>query len=84
MEETQQAEKVIDQYRDASLDAAIVRVMKAKKVLKNQQLVTETIEAVAKHFKPDVAAIKKRIEGLMEREFIARKQGTTDTFEYLA
>lgn len=31
VEETQQAVKVIDQYRDASLDAAIVRIMKGAK-----------------------------------------------------
>lgn len=84
MEETQQAVKIIDQYRDASLDAAIVRIMKAKKVLKNQQLVNETIEAVSKHFKPEVKSIKARIESLMEREFITRKDGTADTWEYLA
>jgi hypothetical protein len=84
MEETQQAVKVIDQYRDASLDAAIVRIMKAKKTLKSQQLITETIDAVNKHFKPEVKAIKLRIDSLMEREFIARKEGSSDTFVYLA
>ncbi|KIM32600.1 hypothetical protein M408DRAFT_14342 [Serendipita vermifera MAFF 305830] len=84
VEETQQAVKVIDQYRDASLDAAIVRIMKGAKTMKNQQLVNETIEGVAKHFKPEVRAIKLRIDSLIEREFIARKDGTSDTFVYLA
>ncbi|PVF97543.1 hypothetical protein CPB86DRAFT_706780 [Serendipita vermifera] len=84
LEETQQAVKVIDQYRDASLDAAIVRIMKAKKTLKSQQLIAETIDAVNKHFKPEVKAIKLRIDSLMEREFIARKDGSSDTFVYLA
>lgn len=84
VEETQQTVKVIDQYRDASLDAAIVRIMKGAKTMKNNQLVNETIEAVAKHFKPEVKAIKLRIDSLIEREFIMRKEGATDTFTYLA
>jgi len=84
VEETAQAVKVIDQYRDASLDAAIVRIMKGAKTMKSQQLVNETIEAVSKHFKPEVKAIKIRIDSLIDREFIARKDKTTDTFVYLA
>jgi cullin 4 len=84
VEETVATVKVIDQYRDASLDAAIVRIMKGAKTMKNQQLVNETIEAVAKHFKPEVKSIKLRIDSLIDREFIARKEGTADTFVYLA
>ena len=37
-----------------------------------QQLVNETIEAVSKHFKPEVKAIKERIDSLIEREFLQR------------
>ncbi|KAG8824973.1 hypothetical protein FRC19_000658 [Serendipita sp. 401] len=84
VEEIQQAVKVIDQHRDASLEAAIVRVMKAAKTMKHQQLVNETIDAVSKHFRPDVNAIKSRIESLIEREFIARKDGNTNVYSYLA
>lgn len=90
MEETQQAVKVIDQYREASLDAAIVRIMKAAKTMKHQQLVNETIDAVSKHFRPEVKAIKERIDSLIEREFLQRNEDTggsnklRDTYSYLA
>jgi len=84
VEETQQTVKVIDQYRDASLDAAIVRIMKAEKTIKNQQLIAQTIEAMAKHFKPEVKAIKLRIDRLIEGEYMMRKDGVSDVFVYLA
>ncbi|KAG8835787.1 hypothetical protein FRC17_001181 [Serendipita sp. 399] len=84
VEESQQAVKVIDQHRDASLEAAIVRIMKAAKTMKHQQLVNETIDAVSKHFRPDVNAIKSRIESLIEREFITRKDGNANVYAYLA
>lgn len=75
---------MIDQYRDASLDAAIVRIMKAEKTIKAQQLIAQTIEAMAKHFKPEVKAIKLRIDRLIEGEYMMRKDGVSDVFVYLA
>ncbi len=51
-----------------TLDAQIVRIMKSKKTLKLNELVNETVEAVSKMFMPEVKAIKKQIESLIERE----------------
>lgn len=84
VEESEQAAEMIDQHREASMDAAIVRIMKGEKTLTVQNLVTLTIEAVAKHFKPEVRDIKQRIESLVEREFLERKDGSSHILVYLA
>jgi hypothetical protein len=84
VEETQQTVRVIDQYRDASIDAAIVRIMKSEKTLKSSQLINQTIEALAKHFQPEVKAVKVRIDRLIEGDYITRKDGVNDVFVYVA
>ena len=66
------------------LDAAIVRVMKAKKEVHNEQLKTLTIEAVKNHFVPDVSMIKARIESLMTDEYMRRSDDDPNTFVYIA
>lgn len=50
--------------RKSLLDAAIVRIMKAKKTMTHQALVTETVDIMKKHFTPDVGMIKTRFEQL--------------------
>ena len=48
--------------------------MKGKKELSYEQLKTARIEAVKRHFVPDVAMIKKRIEGLVEQDYLRRDE----------
>lgn len=49
---------------------------------------SETITQLAGQFKPEVAMVKKRIESLLEREYIERIERTeteqTDSYRYLA
>jgi acid phosphatase family membrane protein YuiD len=61
--------------RVLTLDAQIVRIMKGKKALKLNELVNETVEAVSKMFMPEVKAIKKQIESLIEREVSGGDRG---------
>jgi Cullin protein neddylation domain len=58
--------------------------MKANKTLGNTELVNLTIDAVKKHFTPQPADIKTRLESLMERDFVKRKEGDTKTWQYVA
>lgn len=55
--------------------------MKAKKELTYEQLKTETIESVRRHFMPEVQDIKKRVEALTEQEYIERKSRGGDDRE---
>ncbi|OMP00315.1 hypothetical protein COLO4_12767 [Corchorus olitorius] len=70
--------------RKWATDAAIVRIMKSRKTLGYQQLVTECTEQVSKMFKPDIRTIKKRTDDLVAREFLERDQKDPSIFKYLA
>ncbi|KAI9122997.1 hypothetical protein K1719_005886 [Acacia pycnantha] len=74
----------VDKDRRCAIDAAIVRIMKSRKILGYQQLVTECVEQLGRMFKPDVKAIKKRIEDLISRDFLERDKDNVDLLKYLA
>ncbi|THH15298.1 hypothetical protein EW146_g5163 [Bondarzewia mesenterica] len=83
-EESKRTQTYIEGDRKHYLDAAIVRIMKARKQLMYEQLKTETIEAVKKHFVPEVSNIKQRIESLVEQEYLRRDEEETNMYIYVA
>jgi cullin 4 len=83
-EESQRMQSAVEGDRKHYLDAAIVRVMKARKELTYEQIKTETIEAVRRHFIPDVTSIKQRIDGLVEQEYLRRDEADRNLFYYVA
>ncbi|KAJ1306719.1 hypothetical protein OPQ81_007709 [Rhizoctonia solani] len=83
-EETQDAQDDILSERPHVIDAAIVRIMKAKKTLTYEQIKTETIMALEKHFQPTVSDIKKRIDELQEKDYIVRDDKERNVFHYVA
>ncbi|KAK3194026.1 hypothetical protein Dsin_025336 [Dipteronia sinensis] len=74
----------VDKDRRYAIDAAIVRIMKSRKVLDRQQLVSECVEQLSRMFKPDIKAIKKRMEDLISRDYLERDKENPNTFRYLA
>ncbi|KAK2649379.1 hypothetical protein Ddye_016868 [Dipteronia dyeriana] len=74
----------VDKDRRYAIDAAIVRIMKSRKVLGHQQLVSECVEQLSRMFKPDIKAIKKRMEDLISRDYLERDKENPNTFRYLA
>ncbi|KAK4283529.1 hypothetical protein QN277_000471 [Acacia crassicarpa] len=74
----------VDKDRRYAIDASIVRTMKSRKALNYQQLSTECVEQLRRMFKPDVKAIKKRIEDLISRDFLERDKHDPNLFKYLA
>ncbi|KAG6836528.1 hypothetical protein H0H93_007074 [Arthromyces matolae] len=83
-EESIRTNESIEGDRVYYLEAAIVRVMKARKELTYEQLKAATIEAVKNHFVPTVDSIKKRIDVLVEREFLERSDEDKNKFKYIA
>jgi len=75
------AEKVF-QDRQYQIDAAIVRVMKARKTMGHQALVAELMQQL--RFPVRREDIKKRIESLIEREYLERDKSAREVFNYLA
>jgi len=56
--------------------------MKVRKTLSHQQLVAEVFSAMS--FPVNAADVKRRIESLLEREYLERDAERASTYTYLA
>jgi len=63
-------------------DAAIVRIMKARKTLDHRDLVGEVMNQLK--FPTNGVDVKKRIESLIDREYLERVEGNSARYNYLA
>ncbi len=70
--ERQETRVKVDDDRKHEIEAAIVRIMKARKNMQHNLLVTEVTNQLKSRFLPSPVVIKKRIESLIEREYLAR------------
>jgi len=82
--ESSEVLKTVDEDRKYVIQATIVRIMKARKTMKNQPLIQEVISQISQRFAPKIPDIKKAIDTLLEKEYIERVEGTRDTFAYVA
>ena len=82
--ERNETRKKVDEDRKHEIEACIVRIMKSRKQLNHNQLVTEVVEQLNKRFQPSPLIIKKRIEGLIEREYMKRSDHDRKLYIYLA
>ncbi|GAB0497943.1 hypothetical protein MMPV_009281 [Pyropia vietnamensis] len=74
----------IDDDRKPQIEAALVRVMKARKRLEHSALVAEATSLLTPRFTPPPADVKKRIESLVEREFLTRDAENARVYHYVA
>eukprot|EP00591_Stephanopyxis_turris_P014134 CAMPEP_0195538440 /NCGR_PEP_ID=MMETSP0794_2-20130614/49526_1 /TAXON_ID=515487 /ORGANISM="Stephanopyxis turris, Strain CCMP 815" /LENGTH=753 /DNA_ID=CAMNT_0040672419 /DNA_START=59 /DNA_END=2320 /DNA_ORIENTATION=+ len=73
----------VEEDRTIAIEAAIVRIMKARKTLAHPQLIAEVLSQLA-FFKPNPRIIKRRIEALIDREYLERNAESNNTYNYLA
>ncbi|TPX57782.1 hypothetical protein PhCBS80983_g03594 [Powellomyces hirtus] len=74
----------IDETRKHQVEACIVRIMKSRKHLDHNNLVAEVINQTSVRFTPSPILVKKRIEGLIEREYLERDKTDRKRYNYLA
>ncbi|KAH9632708.1 hypothetical protein HF086_013080 [Spodoptera exigua] len=82
--ERRETRNKVDEDRKHEIEAAIVRIMKARKKMAHTLLVAEVTEQLRARFLPSPVVIKKRIEGLIEREYLARTPDDRKVYTYVA
>uniref|UniRef100_A0A2K6UAK2 Cullin 2 n=1 Tax=Saimiri boliviensis boliviensis TaxID=39432 RepID=A0A2K6UAK2_SAIBB len=78
-QEMEQTRSAVDEDRKMYLQAAIVRIMKARKVLRHN-----VISQSRARFNPSISMIKKCIEVLIDKQYIERSQASADEYSYVA
>lgn len=61
----------------------LISCFRQRKQAVHSDLMMEVINLLSNRFKPDPTMIKKRIESLMEREYLERVEGERQTYRYL-
>ncbi|EDS35514.1 cullin-3 [Culex quinquefasciatus] len=82
--ERKETRSKVDEDRKHEIEAAIVRIMKARKKMAHNLLVSDVTTQLKSRFMPSPVIIKKRIEGLIEREYLARTPEDRKVYVYLA
>ena len=80
--EEKETNEEIERRKHEILKAGIVRIMKARKQLKHESLVTEVYHIIDR-FKPTVSEIKNAIEVLLDEQYLARDDEGTG-YNYLS
>ncbi|PWA71025.1 cullin4 [Artemisia annua] len=82
VEENASTTERVFQDRQYQVDAAIVRIMKTRKTLSHTLLITELFQQLKFPIKP--VDLKKRIESLIDREYLERDKSNPQIYNYLA
>ncbi|EFA79173.1 cullin C [Heterostelium album PN500] len=83
VEATETRQKV-DEDRKHQIEASIVRIMKARKTMDHSNLISEVIKQLQSRFVPNPIIVKKRIESLIEREYLERSKQDRKQYIYMA
>lgn len=81
-EEREKTVEAVSRDRLYYIDAVLVRIMKARKTILHQQLIPQVLEQLK--FPAQPADVKKRIEVLIEREYMERDTTDRSRYTYLA
>lgn len=82
--EKQETRQKVEEDRKPQIEAAIVRIMKSRRVLDHNNIISEVTKQLQARFLPNPSIIKKRIESLIEREFLERDRIDRKLYRYLA
>eukprot|EP00178_Gracilaria_changii_P023638 TRINITY_DN714_c0_g1_i1.p1 TRINITY_DN714_c0_g1~~TRINITY_DN714_c0_g1_i1.p1 ORF type:complete len:807 (-),score=120.10 TRINITY_DN714_c0_g1_i1:3888-6188(-) len=82
VEENAATTEKVFQERNYQIDAAVVRIMKTRRTLQHTAMLSEIYNQLRFPHKP--GDVKKRIESLIEREYLERDENNPQTYHYLA
>jgi cullin 3 len=81
--ERKETREYVTEERKYEAKACIVRVMKSRKHLTHSELVNEVTKQLSSRYRPDPQDLKKRIEELIETEYLERCEDRK-SYNYLA
>jgi len=82
--EADQDHELVMKQREFEIEAAMVRVMKARNRLEWNQVQVEVINILKNRFTPDTKILKKRLESLIERKFMERDENDPKVIVYIS
>ncbi|KAK4517733.1 ATP synthase d subunit [Mucor velutinosus] len=74
----------VDEERKHQIEASVVRIMKDRKTMEHNLLISEVTKQLSSRFMPSPVMIKKRIEALIDREYLERSAEDRRAYHYLA
>lgn len=83
-QEANQDKILIARQREFEIEAAMVRVMKARNRLEWNKLQVEIINLLRQRFIPDAKTLKKRLESLIDRQFMIRDENDPKIIIYIS
>ena len=81
-EENKETHIRVAEDRNFECQAAIVRILKSRKLISHQELVAEVIKATMSRGVLGVGDIKKNIDRLIEKDYMEREEG--NMYSYIA
>lgn len=82
VEENAATTEKVFQERNCQIDAALVRIMKTRKTLSHSGVISEIYNQL--RFPCNSGTIKKRLESLIDREYLQRDEKNSQLYHYLA
>lgn len=82
--ESKETREKVEEARKHMIDATIVRVMKSRNRMDHNHLISEVTSQLLSRFPPDPTLIKKRIEVLIDREYLERDIDDRKAYKYMA
>ncbi|KAG9147355.1 hypothetical protein Leryth_021426 [Lithospermum erythrorhizon] len=82
--EKQETRQRVEEDRKPQIEAAIVRIMKSRRLLDHNNIITEVTKQLQSRFLANPGEIKKRLESLIERDFLERDDADRKLYRYLA
>jgi len=75
---------ILERQREFEIEAAMVRVMKARNRLDWNKLQVEVINILQQRFVPNAKVLKKRLESLIDRQFMTRDENDPKIIIYIS